>query len=161
MELAGQYRLHGAREEAWDLLLAPEALQRALPGCQQLTVEGDGRYAVILKVGVAAIKGTITGKVSILDQRKADCFTMGVEGKGSIGIASGKALLQLDEAGDATVVRVSGEAEVHGLVASVGQRLLRGVAGRMMDEFFKSIDQQLREQKQRAGAPAAAQGAAE
>jgi carbon monoxide dehydrogenase subunit G len=86
---------------------------------------------------------------------------MGVEGKGSIGIASGKALLQLDEAGDATVVRVSGEAEVHGLVASVGQRLLRGVAGRMMDEFFKSIDQQLREQKQRAGAPAAAQGAAE
>ena len=152
MEITGEYRLGAPRDEAWKLLLAPEALQRALPGCQQMTEEEDGHYAVTLKVGVAAIKGTITGKVHLLDQHEPDSYTMAVDGKGSIGVAAGKAAVRLQDAGETTIVRVVGEAEVHGLVASVGQRMLRGVAVRMMDQFFKSIDHQLGECQQRASA---------
>ncbi|MCC6382760.1 MAG: carbon monoxide dehydrogenase subunit G [Dehalococcoidia bacterium] len=158
MQIAGQYRLGARREEAWELLLAPDALQRALPGCQRLVASGEDRYDITLKVGVAAIKGTITGTVAIANLERPSSYTMAVDGKGSIGVAAGKATIQLAEDGEATLVTVAGNAEIHGLVASVGQRMLRGVAGRMMDQFFKSIDKQLRERQPRRAAGAVVQG---
>lgn len=132
------------------MLLDPDALHRALPGCQRLVAEDGGQFDVTLKVGVAAIKGTVVGKVELRDLAKPDRYTMAVNGKGSIGIASGTAMVQLQDDGDTTLVEVAGGADIHGLVASVGQRMLRGVAGRMMDQFFKSIEQQLLERKHAA-----------
>lgn len=158
MQIAGHYRLGARREEAWELLLAPDALQRALPGCQRLVASGENRYDVTLKVGVAAIKGTVTGTVQIGDLARPGSYTMAVDGKGSIGVATGKATVRLDEDGDSTLVTVAGDAEIHGLVASVGQRMLRGVSGRMLDQFFKSIDRQLREKEPRKTATTVVQG---
>ncbi|HEY7319573.1 MAG TPA: SRPBCC domain-containing protein [Candidatus Binatia bacterium] len=38
-----------------------------------------------------------------------------------------------------TVLKYSTDAKVGGLIASVGQRMLNGVAKMMLDQFFKKI----------------------
>jgi carbon monoxide dehydrogenase subunit G len=48
-----------------------------------------------------------------------------------------------DEAGDQTAVHVSGDGQVGGVMAGVGQRLFEGVAKQLMGQFFQCMRSQL------------------
>ncbi|MBI4300754.1 MAG: carbon monoxide dehydrogenase subunit G [Chloroflexi bacterium] len=143
MEIKGTYTLNAPRERVWLLLMNPEALQRALPGCESLTAAGENTYEAALKVGVGAVRGSYNGTVELKDLANPTSYTMVVEGSGSLGFVRGTGFVELEEQGGATLVKVHGEAEVGGLVAGVGQRLLGGVAKIMIDQFFKSMAGQI------------------
>jgi carbon monoxide dehydrogenase subunit G len=60
------------------------------------------------------------------------------------GFVRGDGKLTLEPSEDnKTAVLVSGDAQVGGLIAGVGQRLLDGVAKQMMGQFFRSLQSQL------------------
>ena len=67
MRLEGAYKIAAPREKVWERLLDPQALARALPGCEKLEANADGSYATEMRVGIAAVKGTYKGRVEILD----------------------------------------------------------------------------------------------
>ena len=67
-----------------------------------------------------------------------------VEGSGGAGFVRGEGMLSLEQSeDDQTAVLVSGDAQVGGLIAGVGQRLLEGVAKQMMGQFFRCLQSQL------------------
>ncbi len=143
MEIKGAYSLNGPRESVLRLLMDPEVLQRCIPGCEHLEPVGGDTYEARMKVGVAAIVGTYSGQVRLQDLQLPERYTMVVEGSGPPGIVRGSGVLDLEERSGATVVSVNGSAEVSGLIASVGQRLIAGVAKLLMGMFFKGIAKQL------------------
>jgi len=53
--------------------------------------------------------------------------------------------LRLEEQGGSTLVTYSGDAQVTGLVASVGHRLIGGVAKQMTADFFKALERELKD----------------
>jgi carbon monoxide dehydrogenase subunit G len=52
----------------------------------------------------------------------------------------GDVAIDLEEAGGQTVLKYSTDAKVGGLIASVGQRMLNGVAKMIVDQFFKKVE---------------------
>jgi hypothetical protein len=69
-----------------------------------------------------------------------------VEGQGSIGFMKGSAAFELEPQGEnRTLLHYAGSAEVGGVVAGVGQRVLSGVAKYMVGRFFKALEKHIGE----------------
>src|SRR4051794_38532861 len=99
MRLDGTASFAASREQVWDVLLDPDALQGCLPGCESLTATDADTYEVVVKIGVASVKGTYTGTVQIRGMEKPHRYRLGVEGKGTPGFVNGEALVELTDAG--------------------------------------------------------------
>lgn len=144
MKLNGSYTFDAPPERVWALLLSPEALKSCVPGCEKLEPTGPDAYTATMKVGVAAIRGTYNGKVSIADKDEPNSYTLNVEGSGGPGFVRGAAKISLSPEGEGkTRVAVDADGQVGGTVAGVGQRMLGGVAKMLMDQFFNCMRKQL------------------
>lgn len=139
MKVEGSYAFPGTPQQVWKLLLDPEALRGCIPGVESLTETEPDHYDAVLKVGVAAIRGTYNGKVAIADRQEPTSYTLQVEGSGGPGFVRGSARVTLTPEGDATRVTVEGDGQVGGMLAGVGQRMLPGVAKMLMNQFFECM----------------------
>ena len=138
MKVQGSYVLPGSREQVWELLTDPARLAKLLPGCENLEPDGPDRYKVAVKFGIAAITGKYAGSVELLDKHPFASLGMRVEGKGAPGFMKGEGRLELIEKSGQTEVRYSGEAQVGGVIASVGQRMIEAAAKKIIQQFFEA-----------------------
>jgi carbon monoxide dehydrogenase subunit G len=143
MKVEGAYTFPAPREQVWTLLLDPEALRGCIPGAESLTETGPDSWDAVLKVGVAAVRGTYKGKVSITDKQEPEKYTLNIEGSGGPGFVKGSAIITLTPDGDGTRVAVDGDGQVGGMIAGVAQRLIGGVSKMMMDQFFGCMAKKL------------------
>lgn len=134
--LTATYAFNAPVQQVWDLLMDTEAIGSCLPGCKGLRPLGNDVYEVELGLAVAAIAGTFKGTVSLEQKVPPRSYTLVVEGTGRQGFVNGRAVIGLEEEPDRTRVLVTASAEVGGLIARVGQRLLEGVARTSMDRFY-------------------------
>lgn len=142
MQLAGRYTFDAPASRVWPLLNDPEVIAGCLPGCDRLEPLGENRYRANLSLTVAAISGTYTGTVAIVDRVVPERYRLLVEGSGKAGFVKGEATVVLTAAdGDPgrTTLSVTGDGQVGGLMARVGQRLLGSVGQMMMDRFFACL----------------------
>ncbi|HEY3247262.1 MAG TPA: carbon monoxide dehydrogenase subunit G, partial [bacterium] len=112
-------------------------------GVKKLEPLGDDRYKATIEVGVGPVRGTYDGQVSITDKQAPERMRLTVEGGGRPGTLKATGELRLEEQAGSTLVAYTGEAQVTGLVASVGHRLIGGVAKQMAADFFKALEREL------------------
>lgn len=117
----------------------PEAIQSCLPGCRELHPLGGDRYQAEMKIGVAAVSGSFSATVTLSDQKPPESYRLTVDATGKPGFARGSATIVLKPTAEGTEVEVVATAEVGGLIARVGQRLIDGVAKMTMDGFFSCL----------------------
>jgi uncharacterized protein len=140
MELVGEHTFNAPRQQVWDFLLDPNVLQQCLPGCEKLDKLGEDEYAATMKIGIAMIKGTFSGKVKITDKVEPESYTMEVEGSGPQGQVSGVGKLELVEAEGKTTVKYHGDAQVRGTIARVGARMVQPAARQIVGQFFGCLE---------------------
>jgi carbon monoxide dehydrogenase subunit G len=143
MKLEGAYEVPAPRTKVWDAFQDPEQLKQAIPGCEKLEALGPDEYKAIMKVGVGGVKGTFEGKVRLSDKNPPDSYKMSVEGSGGPGFIRGDTIITLTDNGPGTRVSYTADVQVGGLIASVGQRMLGGVAKMMADKFFNRMGELL------------------
>ena len=143
MTLNGSYRISAPRQAVWAALMDPEVLKKCLPGCEKLDPVGPDAYRAHMNVGIAAIKGSYQGSVSIHEKVAPEKFRMVVEGKGAPGFLRGEGSFELAEEGSETVLRYQGTAQVGGMIAGVGQRLVQGAARMVVRKFFEALSSHL------------------
>src|SRR5215471_5282991 len=125
MKLSGEQLLSAPRERVWELFNNPERLSRLIPGCEKLDVLGPDEYGGQINVGIAAVKGTYTGKLKLEDKRAPEHYKLSVDGKGKQGFVRGSGTLDLEARdGTTTVVKYSGDYQVGGTLMQVGQRVI-------------------------------------
>ena len=139
MKVEASYSFPGSPQQVWDLLLDPESLRACIPGVESLTETSPEHWDAVMKVGVAAIKGTYKGKIAIIEKQPPNQYTLQVEGSGGPGFVKGTATVALEPDGEATRVKVNGDGQVGGMLAGVGQRMLPGVARMLMNQFFECL----------------------
>ena len=139
MKVSGAYSFNASRDILWTKLLDPDVLALCIPGCRELERVGEDKYNVVLNVGVGAITGTYTGKVTVTEKDTMNSFKMRVEGSGTGGTITGEGVFRLDERDGGTQITLDGEARVTGLLARVGQRLMGGVSKMLIDQFFQRM----------------------
>ena len=141
LELKGEQTLKVGQVTLWNLLNDPDVLAKTIPGCNSVRALGGDRYEMGLKLQVANVSGEYMGSVAISDKREPEHYVLAVEGQGSIGFMQGSAAFDLEPKGEnETLLRYAGSAEVGGVVAGVGQRVLSGVAKYMVGRFFKALE---------------------
>jgi uncharacterized protein len=143
MELKARYAFDATAGRVWELLMDPVAIAACLPGCQTFEPVGPDRYRVVLTAGVAAVKGTFEGTVSIADKQPERAYRLLVEGSGRAGFAKGESTITLTPDHGKVAVDVAGVVNVGGLVAQVGQRLIGATAKLMMDRFFACLQERM------------------
>ncbi len=143
MRIAGTNTIAAPRQQVWDALTDPAVLARTLPGCESLEVVDDDTYRARVTAGVASIRGTYDGTVSLSDRDEPSSLRLHADGAGAPGTIGADVDVTLRDADDGTEVDWSADAVVGGMVGGVGQRLLAGVSTRMAGEFFAAVEQDL------------------
>ncbi|QCJ41222.1 carbon monoxide dehydrogenase [Bacillus sp. S3] len=140
VELKGKTEFKQPVEAIWNALHDPEILKEVIPGCQQLELIDENKYEVSMKLGVAAVKGEYEGQVKLEDVEKYHYYIFNAEGSGSPGHVTAKMDCKLSPAENGCVLEWDCNAEVGGVIASVGSRVLSGIAKFMAGKFFKDVE---------------------
>jgi carbon monoxide dehydrogenase subunit G len=137
MDLTGEYRINAAREKVWEALNDPEILKQCIDGCEELNKDSDTQFSAKVTMKIGPVKAKFAGKVTLSDINPPEGYTISGEGQGGVaGFAKGGADVKLAEDGDETILTYNAKAEVGGKLASVGSRLVEGVAKKTADDFF-------------------------
>ena len=140
LDIGGEEIFAIAAEPLWAALNDPAVLRKCIPGCKDMIAEGDDRYKLILNLKVASVGGSFEGEISLSEKVPPAQCRLSVSGSGTLGHGEGSATFSLTPDGNgATVMRYAGEGEIGGLVAGVGQRILKGVAKHLIGQFFKAF----------------------
>lgn len=143
MKIQGSYSVAAPPEIVFRQLLNPEVLCSALPGCEKLAPNADGSYQTVMKVGIAAVKGTYQGRVEILDQKPPEQFRISVNATGKGGFLKGEGAITLASSDGGTTVSYSGETQVGGMIAAVGQRMIQAATKQIVSQFFQAFAKQV------------------
>jgi carbon monoxide dehydrogenase subunit G len=144
MKLSATYLLEASREKVFAAITDPAVLQRVIDGCEKMVKTGEDSYDAHLKIGLGGIKGTYVGKIQLKDKIPPESYTLVIEGKGGPGFVKGSARVQLTDKAGQTELRCEADAQVGGLIAAIGSRLIEATAKKMMDEFFRKFGEEVK-----------------
>lgn len=139
MDIKGTYTFDAPISAIWELLMDPAAIAACIPGCQELSPLGEDRYRAVLVVPVSAITGNYTGTITVADKVLLRSYRLTVEGSGRGGFVRGESAIALTDLGEQTRLDITGQVQVGGAIARVGQRLLEGVSRMLMDQFYACL----------------------
>ncbi|HEX8991451.1 MAG TPA: carbon monoxide dehydrogenase subunit G [Anaerolineales bacterium] len=146
MKIEGEYVFDGPREEVWKMLRDPDVLVTVLPGTKNLKQTSANEYEGELQIQVGPIMGSFGGRLTISNEQPPESLTLTVEGTGKIGFAKGAGDVTLLSRGDVTTwMGYTGDIQIGGRVASVGQRLLDVVSKKMIGQGLDKLNATLRE----------------
>lgn len=143
LDIGGEEAFDAPTEQLWSALNDPAVLKQCIPGCKDMIADGEDRYKLVLALKVASVGGSFEGEISLSEKMPPSQCKISVSGAGSLGNGSGAATFSLTPQPTGTLMRYSGEGEIGGLVAGVGQRILKGVAKHLIGQFFVALRRQL------------------
>jgi len=148
MKIEGQHRFDGSQQEVWDLMQDPEVWRNAMPGVKEWKEAGPNQYEMTIKIAVAGIGGTYSGKVGLQDHDPPRHYRLVMEGSSALGFVKGAGDVNLSEENGKTVMHYAAEVQLGGTLASVGQRLAGVVSKPLIGQGFKALDRQLKERRE-------------
>lgn len=140
MKLAISHALGAAPDRVYAALIDPAVLRRCIDGCEKMEKAGEDGFDVQVRIGLAAMKGVYAGKVRITERRPPESLTLAIEGKGLPGFVRATARIRLVAKGNQTELTGEGEANVGGVIAAVGSRLIEAAAKKLISDFFAKLD---------------------
>lgn len=140
MRFDGEALIPAPPEVVWEGLNDPDTLARAIPGCEAMEQTGAREFTARVVMRVGPVSATFRGKVELDDLDPPHGYTLRGQGQGgAAGFAKGEARITLAPEDGGTRLRYEAEADVGGKLASVGSRLIQGVARKTADDFFAAF----------------------
>ena len=149
MIVEGEYVFNGPIEEVYAMLDDPHALATAVPGMEKIEQIDETHYegAIFLRIGPISAK--FDGLLSLTDVNPPVSCTLNVEGKGKAGFAKGVGKIHLTDLGEnKTRLNYTGDINIGGTLASVGQRMIDSVAKSMIKSGCDKLQKTLEERWQ-------------
>ena len=145
MKIEGQYTFDGPREVLWELVRDPNVLATCLPGTQSMRQVGEHEYEGEIGIRVGPISGAFAGKLFVSNEVPPASCTLTVEGTGKVGFLKGVGNIDMSEQGQGkTLMKYTGEVQIGGKVASVGQRLFDSVSRGMIEQALGKLNETLK-----------------
>ncbi|VEF49308.1 carbon monoxide dehydrogenase subunit G [Bacillus freudenreichii] len=143
MKIENSHTFKGVSVEAlWNTLQNKEVLRGALPGCKSFEEVEKDVYDAELGINVGPVKGVFTAEVRQVEKREPEFYKLLVHGKGKPGEIDAEAEMRLEDSEAGAVLTCSADVKVTGILASVGQRVMGGVAKLLLGQFFKDIEKE-------------------
>ena len=138
LSFEGEFTVGAGPDAVYELLVDPLRVGKAFPDVSDIAREGD-HYTAKARVGVGHLKGTVTIRFSVAsrpEERAAEVNgTMtGVQSTATFTIA-----FKVVGSDGGSTVRWRFEADIRGLLASLGQSLVRGAVERIVNEVIGNL----------------------
>lgn len=143
LDIGGEETFKTDIETLWRALNDPAVLQKCLPGCKEMIPDGEDKFKLILNLKVASVGGSFEGAIALSDKQPPTHCKIAISGSGTLGHGEGAATFSLATAENGTTMTYAGEGQIGGLVAGVGQRILKGVAKHLIKQFFTALKPEL------------------
>ncbi len=143
IQLEGSYTFDAPRDVVWEVLNDPQALASALPGTQKLEQVGENEFRGAMTVRVGPVQGNFQGSVILSNIQPPEGYHLQVSGKGPQGFLNGEGDIRLEEEDGKTVMHYTGQAQVGGRIAGVGQRLIDSTARAIIRQALEALNRQV------------------
>ena len=143
LDIGGDETFETGIEALWRALNDPAVLEKCIPGCKEMIPDGEDRFKLVLNLKVASVGGSFEGEIALSEKQPPAHCKIAVSGSGTLGHGTGAATFSLLADGPGTKMSYAGEGEIGGLVAGVGQRILKGVAKHLVKQFFAALRREL------------------
>jgi uncharacterized protein len=144
LKITGSYTLDASQEEVWAALNDIDVLARVVPGCERLDQVGENMFEGTVKIGIQAIKGAYNGKIRLEEIQPPSHYKLVANGKSANGVVDGSGTVDLATLPDGkTQLTYGGDAQIGGVLASVGQRLIEGASRQLINQSLKALAEQI------------------
>ena len=145
----GEHWLALPLEDVWAGIQDPSILERSIPGCESMQMQGPENLQATIKVGLGFISARFETQIRIHDLvppigtsvRQAS-LKMTLSGRAR-GLGSGQGLAKVDLTGTAhgTLLSWSVSPQVQGQLAQLGGRMMQATASKLSEAFFVRLSQ--------------------
>jgi carbon monoxide dehydrogenase subunit G len=147
MRFSGTERIPAARERVWQFLTDPAAVAQCVPDVDSLEVVDPSRFKANVRAGIGPVRGKFGFDVTWKQLDAPSHAHMTAQGKTGGSAVTVDSTMDLSDAGDGqTDLAWNADVVVHGMIASVGARLLDGFAKKQTEQFFGCIRKTLSQQ---------------
>ncbi len=137
LEFSGAPEITASREKVWGHLMDPSFVAASAPGVESVEAVDPTHFNVISGLGVGAVQVKFKLDVELSDMVEPERLKMAARGKAPGSAVDVVSSLRLEESGNGrTRLNWSATSNVSGTVASVGARLLEGIARRLTEQFW-------------------------
>jgi carbon monoxide dehydrogenase subunit G len=144
MKLKGQHNFKTTPDVLWEKLMDADTLARITPGVSRLESKGDDLFEAIADVKLGPVKGSFKGELSVLDKKEPESFTLNIKQSSKIGNVSAEVHIHIKPVSELeTEMSFDGKANLSGLLARTGQRVLSGVANTLTKQFFSAMEEEV------------------
>ena len=144
MRFSGTERIAAPRQEVWQFLTDPQVVARCVPDVDSLEVVDSAHFKAQVRAGIGPVRGKFGFDVAWKELREPDHAHMTAQGKTPGSAVTVDSTMDLAEtAPEETELTWNADVIVHGMIASVGARLLDGFAKKQAEQFFGCIRRSL------------------
>jgi uncharacterized protein len=144
MEFSGTQTIAAPIDKVWAFLLDVNNVAACAPGFQSMEVLGDEHWKAVVAVGIGAVKAKFTMDVTRPELQQPEHMVVKGRGKApgsAVDLNGDMHLIALDS--EQTEMDWKASVVVSGTIASVGARLMQGVAERLTGQFFDCLKSKL------------------
>ncbi len=147
MKLNGSYQINLDKQKVWEALNDSEILRKSIPGCEEFKKDSETEFTATATNKIGPFNASFTGNIELKEINAPHSYIIEGSGNSSVGFASGKAKVKLEEIGNGTKLIYEVEANVGGKIAQVGSRLIDMTAKKMADIFFGNFSDLISSEK--------------
>lgn len=137
MHFTGTQDIKAPKERVFAFVIDPNKVAECAPGFKSMDILADDHFKPTLGVGIGAIKATFTLDVHLEEVRAPDHAAMHGIGSAPGSAVDMKAYMDLTATSETETHMVwVADVNVSGTIASVGARLMEGVAAKLTTQFF-------------------------
>jgi uncharacterized protein len=138
VHFSGARDVKAPKERVFQYVLDPNKVAACAPGFKTMEILAGDHFKPTLAVGIGAIKATFTLDVTLEDVRPTDHAAMRAKGAAAGSAVEIRAAMDLTPVSDdVSHVDWTADVNVAGTIASVGARMMEGVAHKQIDQFFE------------------------
>lgn len=140
MRYSGTEHIPASRGRVWQFLTDPGAVAQCVPDIEGLEVVDPTHFEAAVKAGIGPVRGRFGFDIAwqeLIEPSRAHMTAQGKTGGSAVTVDSTMDLT--DSGDDQTELAWSADVVVHGMIASVGARLLDGFARKQTEQFFGCI----------------------
>ncbi len=147
MQIEGTYTLQAPREEVWSCLMDPQTIQHTLPGLERLTKIDEQTYAFAIQIRHAPLRGTYTGRVTLLEQSHPSSYRLKIESEEQAQTFGSECDVHLTTHNENTVVSYQGTLQLGRSGTLIPASLVKATIKMLLQQFFTTLTEQLRTEK--------------
>lgn len=133
-----------AQAKVWEFISDPEKIAHCLPDVQSLTVKDSRTFTVVVKVGIAFVRGDFKFDFTLLDQTPPSHSRFEAFGKGA-GVSI-KLIASIDlksKSEDSTELSWKSDVELGGLLGEISPSLIQSSTNKLTQQFFQFAKEKL------------------